>query len=189
MSVSTKCTVLYPKDGAANAWHCFLINASRSPRTNYLRHRGSPCAKEREELKAGTSTEFRMEMNNDLGHESSEVLPHGFSSDAQPHQVEHHQDSIDPTFRLSAANDPSPLQHLQQTHHEAPSTAIGHQSPGHQSPDKVKKKGSGQGPRLRKACDACSKRKVKVCSSHRHPAGLLMYMPVVVSSLFSPRSD
>ncbi|KAL8755358.1 MAG: hypothetical protein Q9199_003708 [Rusavskia elegans] len=107
-----------------------------------------------------------MEMNNDLGHESSEVLPHGFSSDAQPHQVEHHQDSIDPTFRLSAANDPSPLQHLQQTHHETPSTAIGLHSPGHQSPDKVKKKGSGQGPRLRKACDACSKRKVK-CDEHQ----------------------
>ncbi|KAL8852246.1 MAG: hypothetical protein Q9221_002848 [Calogaya cf. arnoldii] len=104
-----------------------------------------------------------MDMNNDLGHESSEVLPHGFSSDAQPQAQLHDQDSIDPTFRLqSAPTEQSPLQQLQQTHHESPSTPV-----VPQTPDKGKKKGgSGQGPRLRKACDGCSKRKVK-CDEHQ----------------------
>ncbi|KAI4278818.1 MAG: hypothetical protein LQ337_000715 [Flavoplaca oasis] len=115
---------------------------------------------------------------NEAVQDSSEVLPqtvfqlknfnHGFSSDAQPQQQQ--EDSIDPTFRLADTDHQSAPQHLQQrhhdeSHHETPSTAIDQQSPGHPTPDKVKKKGSGQGPRLRKACDGCSKRKVKPCKA------------------------
>ena len=121
-----------------------------------------------------------MEVNNEAVQESSEVLPqsvfqlknfnHGFSSDAQPQQQQ--EDSIDPTFRLADTDHQSPPQHQQhqqqqqrhhdESHHETLSAAVDQQSPGHPTPDKVKKKGSGQGPRLRKACDGCSKRKVKV---------------------------
>ncbi|CAO1602942.1 hypothetical protein XANCAGTX0491_006538 [Xanthoria calcicola] len=119
-----------------------------------------------------------MEMNNDLGHGSSEVLPPGFSSDAQPPLVEHNQDSIDPTFRLSAANDQSPSQqHLQQTSHDTPATTIHHQSPGRQPAEKAKKKGSGQGPRLRKACDGCSRRKVKCDEQQPCKACVSLHLP------------
>ncbi|KAL8783110.1 MAG: hypothetical protein Q9213_004867 [Squamulea squamosa] len=91
-----------------------------------------------------------------LSENLNEVLPHGFSSD-----------SIDPSFRSPGTNnDHSQLQQLQQLHHERPQSANGHQSPDLLSPDKTKKKGGGQGPRLRKACDACSKRKVK-CDEHQ----------------------
>lgn len=177
-------------NGAANAWRCFLIfiHARRSPQTLYhLRSRGSPCARNKEPLRA-----IRMEMNNDLGHGSSEVLPPGFSSDAQPHQVEHNQDSIDPTFRLSAATDQSPSQqHLQQTSHDTPATTIHQQSPGRQPAEKAKKKGSGQGPRLRKACDGCSRRKVKVCSflsSSQAMIDQLLRLSVTNSNLARPAS-
>lgn len=148
----------------------------------YLRQCGSCCAGERESPGVDTALEFKMEVNEAV-HGSSEVLPHnhGFSSDAQPQQ----QDSIDPTFRLADTEHQLALQHLQhrhqnETHHETPSSAIDQQSPSHPIQDKVKKKGSGQGPRLRKACDACSKRKVKVRSCACHLAGYLMSMPAVI---------
>ncbi|KAL8898065.1 MAG: hypothetical protein Q9192_002269 [Flavoplaca navasiana] len=134
-----------------------------------------------------------MEVNNEAVHESSEVLPqgvfqlknfnHGFSSDAQPQQQQQ-QDSIDPTFRLADTDHQSPPQHLQQrhhdeSHHETPSTAIDQQSPDHPTPDKVKKKGSGQGPRLRKACDGCSKRKVKCDENQPCKACVSLRIPCI----------
>lgn len=139
---------------------------------HYLRHQDSRCATKREPLDA--DTQLMMEINaaqalSQAEHESSEVLPHGFSSDSLQQQ-----DSIDPSFRIPATHVQSPVQQLRRNLEEGFSGNNGHHSPDRQSPDKVKKKGGGQGPRLRKACDACSKRKVKV----RYPTAFLWaYQP------------
>lgn len=68
------------------------------------------------------------------------------------------QDSIDPAFRLPVATDHSPAQSpsLQQGPAARPPTAEG------QQPDEKAKKKAATGPRLKKACDSCSKRKIKV---------------------------
>ncbi|KAL8674654.1 MAG: hypothetical protein Q9168_000962 [Polycauliona sp. 1 TL-2023] len=126
---------------------------------HYLRHRGRRFENGTGPLRVDTNPisglGFEMEMND--------APPHGFSSD--PIRELNH-DSIDPTFRLPAIDDHSALQQLSQAPHDTPSSANLDQPSDRLSPDKSKKKGSGQGPRLRKACDACSKRKVK-CDEHQ----------------------
>ncbi|KAL8917593.1 MAG: hypothetical protein Q9172_005777 [Xanthocarpia lactea] len=126
---------------------------------------------------SGVDTQLMMEINaaqalSQAEHESSEVLPHGFSSDSLQQQ-----DSIDPSFRIPATHVQSPVQQLRRNLEEGFSGNNNHHSPDRQSPDKVKKKGGGQGPRLRKACDACSKRKVK-CDEHQPcKACTLLHIP------------
>lgn len=72
------------------------------------------------------------------------------------------QDSIDPAFRL-----PVPVPTIEQT--QQPQDLPGHTTSnpdGQTTQPKRKEKPSKKGasvPRLRKACDSCSKRKVKVC--------------------------
>ena len=67
------------------------------------------------------------------------------------------QDSLDPAFRLPVATDQLPA------HAQPPQeTSVERAFEAQQSVGKVKKKAQ-QVPRLSKACDSCSKRKVKVC--------------------------
>ncbi|KAL8775055.1 MAG: hypothetical protein Q9209_000534 [Squamulea sp. 1 TL-2023] len=126
------------------------------PLEHHFHHQIGRSATKSESFEA--DSRFMMELNTaqalgpNLTENLNEVLPHGFSSD-----------SIDPSFRSPVTNDHSQLQHV---HHERSPSANSHQTPNQQSQDKVKKKGGGQGPRLRKACDACSKRKVK-CDEHQ----------------------
>ncbi|KAL8800408.1 MAG: hypothetical protein Q9182_005210 [Xanthomendoza sp. 2 TL-2023] len=78
--------------------------------------------------------------------------------------AQHQTDLIDPSFRVPPPNEQSPiLQQPQQTQDDHPQSLH-----DHPSPDTGKKKG-GQGPRLRKACDACSKRKVKIPCQFTRP--------------------
>lgn len=74
--------------------------------------------------------------------------------------------AIDPAFRLPTAPDRSSAEqpHLaysavQQSH---VSTETSPAAEGHESSERTKKKNI-HGPRLKRACDACSKRKIKVC--------------------------
>ncbi|KAL8713995.1 MAG: hypothetical protein Q9220_002141 [cf. Caloplaca sp. 1 TL-2023] len=84
-----------------------------------------------------------------------EVLPPTNGSTSVEFTAHIDQSSIEPAFRLSVNADQSPIPQPQQL------SADRHSSADVDTPlGKSKKKGV-QGPRLRKACDACSKRKVK----------------------------
>ncbi|KAL8950094.1 MAG: hypothetical protein Q9222_003858, partial [Ikaeria aurantiellina] len=84
-----------------------------------------------------------------------EVLPPANGSTSVEFTAHIDQSSIEPAFRLPENADQSPVPQPQQLSAERHSSPDGQTLPG-----KNKKKGV-QGPRLRKACDACSKRKVK----------------------------
>ncbi|KAL9597153.1 MAG: hypothetical protein Q9219_005319 [cf. Caloplaca sp. 3 TL-2023] len=96
-----------------------------------------------------------------LSHTNPEVLPlPSGTTEVEPTiSPQFTQDSIDPAFRLPVANDQSPGQQLrhqqQQAQGEASSPAEATEPLG-----KARKKAAG-GPRLKKACDSCSKRKIK----------------------------
>lgn len=85
-----------------------------------------------------------------------EVLPSGSTSVAHA-LPQFTPEAIDPSFRVPVATDQKPvLQPQEASDLRSPS------ADGQRPPRKISKKGA-QGPRLRKACDSCSKRKVKVC--------------------------
>ncbi|KAL8686940.1 MAG: hypothetical protein Q9224_005296, partial [Gallowayella concinna] len=109
------------------------------------------------------------DVNPSSGDGNTSVYPHPSDIPAQ----DHHTDLIDPSFRIPPPNHQSPvLQQPQQNSQDEQPLSI----QGHRSPDTGKKKG-GQGPRLRKACDACSKRKVK-CDEHQPcKACMLLHIP------------
>ncbi|KAL8866272.1 MAG: hypothetical protein Q9174_006396 [Haloplaca sp. 1 TL-2023] len=92
----------------------------------------------------------------EAGQKPPETLPGGQTS-----VTAYGEETIDPTFRVPVAIDQTQLQYVQQP--PGPPGPPEPPSPtgdGQRSPKKAAKKGS-QAPRLRKACDSCSKRKVK----------------------------